>query len=89
MNWLLCALLISVPAHAGGSMAHDVKVIVVHPSAVSKSISRQRQMEKSRVADRKVAIKEGKAAAKADMKARQAADKAYAKKLAKQRKDQK
>lgn len=89
MKWLVLALLITAPAHAGGSMSSDVKVIVVHPSATSKAISRLRQIEKDRVADRKQAIKDNKAAAKAEAKARAAADKRYEKKLAAQRKKRK
>lgn len=77
-------------AEAGGSMANDVKVIVVSPSSTHRALSEKRQMlremkRSERQADR-LAEWEYKQLFKEELRRQRDADRAYEKKLAAQRK---
>jgi hypothetical protein len=88
--FLVFSLAISAaPSHAGGSMAPDVKIIVVNPSRTVQRIDQIYQMNKDRKAAAREAAKAAKAAEKEAARAAKEADKAYAKKLAAQAKARK
>jgi hypothetical protein len=63
------------PAHAGGSMAPDVKIIWVNPPPEIRAIDRERARQKARLADEKANIKSAEQAERARQKNNEAWEK--------------
>lgn len=77
----------AVPAAAGGSMASEVRVVIGKTPSIIRRYDELRRIEKNRLAARKTEAKIMEMEAKSAAKRAADADKAYYKKLDKQRKD--